>query len=91
MENIITRQEAERIVRAPLITKKDLIKITSPLRFTYYQVSKLFTAMKKQYETEAMSQNYMLFNSIPNKIAFDYLAMIGITKESLLDESYWRM
>ena len=85
------KEEIERLVNTPLITGKDLRLIMKPFGLSYYKSRKIFTTMRETYLEYAEANHFVVFQkSVPNAIAFDFLKQFGVTKEKLLDESYWK-
>lgn len=84
------KAEIERLVRTPLVTKKDLRLIMKPLGVSSYRSTQIFDNMMKTYTDYAKANHYVIFpNCIPNEIAYDFLKQFGVTKEKMMEDSYW--
>jgi len=84
------KEEMKRLANTPLMTYKDLRTILKPLGVSSYKSAIIFDSMKKTYTDYAKVHHYVTFpHSVPNEIAFDFLKQFGVTREKLLEESYW--
>ena len=77
----------KRILSAPFLSCRDLMAITDRYGWTYYQTSKLYKEMKAYYQKKAEEKKLILFDGyVPSSIAFEYLYLFGITKESINED-----